>query len=57
MKAISASVIVLSGAALLCVGSTVHDGTQPFIYLCGVVVGIIGLAGWMGIMAGVFNEK
>jgi hypothetical protein len=47
MKAISASIIVLSGAILLVGGSYLqHSDTRLFVQIVGCAVGLAGLWGW-----------
>jgi len=47
MKAISASMIVLSAAILLVGGSYIqHGDTKLFVQIVGCGVGLIGLRGW-----------
>lgn len=47
MTSISCSIIVLSGAIVLAVGSLVpHNDTQLFLQLAGGGVAIIGLWAW-----------
>lgn len=49
MKAISASIVVLSGAVLLLGGSQfLHSDTQLFVQFVGCLVGAAGLWGWFG---------
>ncbi len=47
MKAVSASIVVLSGAIILVVGSLVdHDQTQVTLQMIGGAVGVFGLVSW-----------
>jgi hypothetical protein len=56
MKAISASIVVLSGAVILSVGACIrHGDTSIVICLIGSLVGAAGIAGWIGAMIGKFD--
>ena len=47
MKANSASVIVLAGAALITCGAFVgHVQSKLFVQAIGCLVGVVGLVGW-----------
>ena len=47
MKSISASIIVLAGAAMLLGGAYVrHSDTGMFVMAAGCIVGLAGLVGW-----------
>ena len=47
MRAISASIIVLSGALLLAIGATIQHGQrQTFVTGVGVALGLAGLIAW-----------
>ena len=47
MKSISASIIVLSGSVMICVGALVpHSDTRLFVMFVGSAVGLAGLWGW-----------
>ncbi len=48
MKAISSSIIVLSGAVILSAGSLVrHGDTQMTLQLIGGAIGLLGLVVWL----------
>jgi hypothetical protein len=48
MKSISASIIVLAGAVAFSTGATIqHDQTQMFVCSVGLLLGLVGLSGWV----------
>jgi hypothetical protein len=53
MKAISASIVVLSGAYIFATGAAIqHSDTKMFVCLAGGVLVIIGLWGWLASVFG-----
>ena len=48
MRAVSASILVLASAVCLTGGSYIpHDDTALFVQVAGVLIGIVGLVGWV----------
>ncbi len=51
MKAISASIVILSAAILITGGSLVpHADTKLFVQTVGSLVGLLGVGGWVACM-------
>jgi hypothetical protein len=53
MKAISASIVVLAGAIILCAAALCqHDDTNSVIGMVGFLVAVVGISGWIGAIIG-----
>ncbi len=48
MKAISSAIIALAGAIVFSAGALVNHGdTQLFVCAVGILIGLIGMIGWV----------
>jgi hypothetical protein len=56
MKAISASIVVLAGAIILCAAAlNQHGDTSSLIGVFGFLVAVVGISGWIGAIIGKFD--